>query len=141
VTRASAGLPDHRQAEKTTILLVDDDPFQAFALRAALENEFPHIERALDASEAFIRVEQPALADKLGLVIAGLRLPGLAGPTFVSELRARLPGTPVLVIGRAGESAKDYLGLNVRFLPREASSEELHAAVKAILEEALLRVA
>jgi DNA-binding NtrC family response regulator len=115
-----------------TILLVDDDPFQAYAHRVALEREFASIERALSANEAFIRVEQPEFAERLGLIVVGLRLPGLAGPAFVSELSARVPGVPLLVIGRDGETAAEYSDQDLRFLPRETSSDDLLAVVRSM---------
>jgi DNA-binding NtrC family response regulator len=115
-----------------TILLVDDDPFQAYAHRMALEREFASIERASSASEAFVRVEQRDFAENLALIVVGLRLPGLAGPAFVTELVARVPGVPLLVIGRDGETAAEYSDQSLRFLPRDASSDDLLAEVRSM---------
>lgn len=127
-----------KRAKRATILLVDDDPFQAFAHRAALERQFANIDRASDASSAFIRVQVPGYTESLALIVVGLRLPGLAGPAVVSELQARAPRVPILVIGRLGETAADYQGLNIGFLPRSASAEELLAGASALLSSALL---
>jgi len=136
-----SSLPAPNRAKKTTILLVEDDPFQAFAHRAVLERSFASIERAGDASEALIRVVEPGFVDTLALIVVGLRLPGLAGPAFVAELTARLPRMPVLVVGRGSETASNYSGENVKFLPGDASAEDLLAAVKGQLAERLRRVA
>lgn len=137
----NSSVPAPRRANRATILLVDDDPFQAYGHRSALERHYASIERALDASEALIRVEEPGVAETLALIVVGLRLPGMAGPAFVSELTARAPRVPVLVIGRVGETAADYGEANVRFLPRDPTAAELLAAVKAALSKGLRRVA
>ena len=119
----------------STILLVDDDPFQAYAHKVALERESYNIERAADASEAFIRLDEPGFSQSLVLIVAGLRLPGMAGPAFVSELTARIPGVPVLVIGRSGETASEYKGGNLRFLPSDTSADELLEGVKSFISQ------
>lgn len=141
VVVASSSVPAPRRANRATILLVDDDPFQAYGHRDALERHYARIERAVDASEALIRVDEPGMAETLALIVVGLRLPGMAGPAFVSELTARVPLVPVLVIGRVGETAADYCQADVRFLPRDPTAEELLAAVKAALSKGLRRVA
>jgi len=132
VVFASSSLPSARPVKKATILLVDDDPFQAYAHKAALERDFGSLERALSASEAFIRMDEPGFAERLAVIVVGLRLPGLAGPAFVSELKRRMPGVPLLVIGREGETAAEYAGASVGFLPCQTSAEELLAEVKAL---------
>ena len=113
----------------SAILLVDDDPFLAQARRSALERRFRHVERAADAAQAFILLEDPSFTERLGLVVVALRQPGFCGPAFVRELMDRLPGKPVLVVGAPGEIAPDYGGVPVRFLARDASCEDLLAGV------------
>lgn len=108
-----------------TILLVDDDPLQAYVRRSILERRSMDVERAADAAAAFILVEQPLFVEKLGLVIVGLHLPGVGGPAFVAEMTSRLPSIPVLVLGRGGEKATDYAGENVRFMARPVATEEM----------------
>jgi len=120
----------------STILLVDDDPFQAYAHKVALERESFNIERAADASEAFIRLDERGFSQSLVLIVVGLRLPGLAGPAFVTELGARMPHVPILVIGRGGETASEYTGGNSRFLPSNTSADELLDGVKSFLSKA-----
>jgi len=83
------------------ILLVDNDPLQAFQRKSILERRFQEVERVGDAAEALCLVEQPHFAGKLGLVISGLSMPGIGGPEFVAELHTRLPQVPVLVLGSA----------------------------------------
>lgn len=119
---------------RSTILLADDDPFLAFSRKSVLERRFNDVQRAEDAAQAFIRIEELEFANRLGLVIVALREPGLAGPQFVDELSSRLVRIPILVVGRTGESAADYAGEHVKFLPRQATSETvLAAALEMIL--------
>lgn len=137
----SSSLPALKRAKRATILLVEDDPFQAFVHRSALGRHYDSIERVLDASEALIRVEEPGFEETLALIVIGLRLPGWAGPAFVNELRSRAPKVPVLAIGRASETAADYVGPMVRFLPGAPPESALVKAVKEMLSKELRQVA
>ena len=98
-----------------------------------LEGRLREVKRAADAAEALIRVDERGFGEKLGLVIVALTQPGLAGPALVSELSARLPGVPILAVGRPGETADDYEGNSVSFLPHRSSSEDLRAVACDIL--------
>jgi CheY-like chemotaxis protein len=129
------------QNHTTTILLVDDDPLQAYLRRAILEGRLTGVERASDAAEAFILVEQPQFVEKLGLVIVGLHLPGVGGPAFVAELTSRLPSLPILVLGSNGDKAADYTNFNVRFMPRPIATEEMVAVSREMLNQHLAGVA
>jgi DNA-binding NtrC family response regulator len=119
----------------TTILLVDDDPLQAFLRKSILERRFSDVERVGDAAEALCLVEQPQFAGRLGLVISGLNMPGISGPAFVAELHERLPRVPVLVLSSGREMAADYKGGWVRFLPRPFASDEILAAADELLAQ------
>ncbi|HXR39620.1 MAG TPA: response regulator [Terracidiphilus sp.] len=119
----------------TTILLVDNDPLQAFQRKSILERRFSKVERVADAAEALCLVEQPQFADRLGLVVSGLNMPGIGGPAFVAELHERLPNVPVLVLGSHGEAPADYQGGWVRFLSRPFAGEELLAAAGELLAQ------
>lgn len=118
-----------------TILLVDNDPLQAFLRKSILESRFSPVERVADAAEALCLVEQPQFADHLGLVVSGLSMPGFGGPAFVAELHERLPNLPVLVLGSASEAPADYPGGWVRFLPRPFGGEELLDAAGELLAQ------
>lgn len=109
----------------TTILLVDDDPLQAFVRVSALEKRFRDVVRVADAAEALCLIEEPTFSSRLGLVISGHHRPGLGGPEFVAELHTRRPNVPVLVLGNGNEIAADYGELGVRFVPRPARNDEL----------------
>jgi hypothetical protein len=100
-----------------------------------LERHFRDVERAADVAEAFILVEEPLFADRLGLVVVSLARPGLGGPAFVAELTQRLSSIPIMVLGRGGESATLYAGSNVRFLPCATGSHEMLAVGRQMIEQ------
>ncbi len=120
-----------------TILLVDNDPLQAFLRKSVLERRFHDVQRVGDAAEALCLVEQPQFAGNLGLVISGLHMPGIGGPAFVAELHSRLPNLPILVLGTATEAASDYVGGWIRFLAKPfAIDEMLNVAGQMVLSSA-----
>ena len=108
-----------------TILLVDDDPLQAYRCKALLGSKFSDVRRVSDAVEALCLVEQPQFANGLGLVVSGHHMPGIGGPAFVAELHNRMPSLPVLVLGDSGEKPADYEGAHIRFLARPAASDDI----------------
>jgi len=108
-----------------TILLVDDDPLQAYLRKSILERRFRDVLRVADAAEALCLIEQPQFAESLGLVISGHHLPGIGGPAFVAELHSRLPFMPVLVLGDPSDNPADYSGEHVHFLPRPIAAEDM----------------
>lgn len=122
------------------VLLVENDPLQAFLRKSILERQFHDVERVGDAAEALCLVEQPHYAGKLGLVISGRHRPGIGGPAFVTELHERLPGLPVLVLDSGGESPDDYdSNEDVRFLSRPFEMDEMLAAANQLLTQNLRR--
>jgi CheY-like chemotaxis protein len=125
----------------TTVLLVDDDPLQAHVRRSILKRSFRDVERAADAAEAFIMVEDPHFAGRLGLVVVGLNRPGMGSPAFVAELISRLPAVPVLVLDRNWEEASLFAEENVRFLPRAVSTKELLSVSRQMMKSFASRVA
>lgn len=125
----------------STILLIDDDPFEAYARKYTLERHFRNIERVPDAAHAFIRLEDPGFAAQVALVIVGLHMPGPAGPSIVSELSARMPNVPILVIGREQESAGDYASSKVRFVERHASTNAMLTETCELMGGILFKVA
>lgn len=118
-----------------TILLVDDDPLQAYQRKAVLESRFADVQRVGDAAEALCLVEQPNFAGSLGLVISGHHMHGIGGPAFVAELRSRMPWLPVLVLGSVSEAPEDYSSDSVRFLAKPVESGEMLTAASELMEE------
>jgi DNA-binding NtrC family response regulator len=117
------------------ILLVDDDPLQAFVRKSILEKRFADVLRVAGAAEALCLVEQPQFADSLGLVVSGHHLAGIGGPAFVAELHSRMPSLPVLVLGDSTEVNGDYSTDGVRFLPRPFVAEQILALASQMLAQ------
>jgi CheY-like chemotaxis protein len=117
--------PCRVQGRMATILLVDNDPFQALQRKSILERRFQDVQRVGDASEALCLVEQPQFAGNLKLVISGGHMQGIGGPAFVAEIHTRLPNVPILVLGIDTEAETEYSGERVRFLPRPFTDEEM----------------
>lgn len=121
-----------------TILLVDNDPLQAFFRKSLLERRFRNVLRVGDAAEALCLVEQVAFALSLGLVISQPNMPGIGGPEFVAELHERLPHVPVLVLGGWAEEAnRNFHGGYVRYLPRPYRDDELLDVAEEMLTQNL----
>ena len=116
----------------TTILLVEDDPLQAFVRTSALEKRFSDVRRAADPALALCMIEEPQFADRLGLVITDLHMPGIRGPEFVAELHTRLPSVPVLVLLDRHESSREYQADRVEFVTRPGSDEMLTVAAQLL---------
>jgi DNA-binding NtrC family response regulator len=116
----------------STILLVDDDPLQAFARKSILEKHFADVERVKDAAEALCLIEQHGFAEQLCLVILGHHMPGFSGPAFVAELGARLPSLPVLILGCEHETASDYATANAHFAPLPIAADEIMLLIKEL---------
>jgi two-component system cell cycle sensor histidine kinase/response regulator CckA len=119
----------------STILLVDDDPLQASLMVSVLGRRFGDVRRATDAAEALCLVEQPEFAGNLGLVISSHHTPGIGGPTFVKELRTRMPQLPVLVLGSVDEAPADYAAKHVVFLPKPFAAERILSVTSQILSD------
>jgi DNA-binding NtrC family response regulator len=118
-----------------TILLVDDDPLQAFVRKSLLEKRFSDVHRVAGAAEALCLVEQPQFAGSLGLVVSSHHLAGIGGPAFVAELHSRMPSLPVMVLGDSDEANEDYSAHGVRFLPRPFVAEEMLALASQMLAQ------
>jgi DNA-binding NtrC family response regulator len=116
-----------------TILLVDDDPLQAFVRKSFLEKRFSDVHRVPGAAEALCLIEQPAFADNLGLVISGHHLPGLSGPDFVAELHARMPFLPILVLDSGQDQPADYGYGQVSFFAQPIDTEEIVRQAERLL--------
>ncbi|WP_058185383.1 response regulator [Terracidiphilus gabretensis] len=124
------------------ILLVNDDPFQAYAQKAALESVYQRVVRAAGAAEAFILVDQPAFARDLALVVVALHMPGLSGQVFVDELASRAPRVPVLVICSNDDCTDtEYTSPNAHLLPASSSMSEMLGAAGETMQPKILRIA
>jgi CheY-like chemotaxis protein len=123
------------------ILLVNDDPFQAYAQKAALESVYQRVVRATGVAEALILVDQPAFARDLALVVVALHMPGLSGQVFVDEMAIRAPRVPVLVLCTHDDCTEQYVSANAHLLPASSSMNDLLRAASQTMQPEVLRIA
>ena len=112
------------------ILVVDDDPGLRALVAAVLEMEGHSVVTAPDGSVALAIVDeaQPAI------VLLDKAMPGLDGPGFAQELRARGFTTPIVVISgsEGGCRFAQEIGAE-RFVPKPFKLPQLIAAVEDLL--------
>lgn len=124
-----------------TILVVEDDPLQAFLTMAVLGRQLGEVRRATDAADALCLVEQPEFASKLGMVISGHDTQGISGPAFVAELHTRMPRLPVLVLGNREAEPGKYTDQPVAFLRRPFAPEKMLSMTREMLSRSVGKVA
>lgn len=114
------------------LLLVEDDPGIAEALRVHLAHEGHLVQHVGDGAQAL------ALAEVGGfdLVILDVMLPGLDGFAFCERLRAIDAETPILFLSALGTTADRVRGLQAGgddYLAKPFDLQELLARVAALL--------
>ncbi|MGN6825875.1 response regulator transcription factor [Paucibacter sp. M5-1] len=113
------------------ILLVEDEPEFAAALRGALERErcvVDHVNQLALAREA-------CLSNAYDLVLLDRSLPDGDGLSLVSAVRAAIPGLPIIVLTARGEVADRVGGLDDGaddYLVKPFALEELFARIRAV---------
>ncbi|MDH4046306.1 MAG: response regulator transcription factor [Gemmatimonadota bacterium] len=113
------------------VLVVEDDRLVAQFLQRGLEEQGMQVEVVGDGLEALERGADPTL----DLIVLDLRLPGMAGPEVLRNLRDREVATPVLVL-----TAQDAVDSKVQALRMGADDyvtkpfafEELLARIEAL---------
>jgi DNA-binding response OmpR family regulator len=115
------------------ILVVEDEPDIAAALRLNLELEGYEIEIQDEGNSAL----QRALAGGHDLILLDVMLPGLDGVNFCEQLRAVDAETPILVLSALGDVADRVRGLAAGgddYLPKPFDLQELLLRVQALLK-------
>ncbi|MBV8535076.1 MAG: response regulator transcription factor [Alphaproteobacteria bacterium] len=116
------------------LLLADDHPLFADALRALLAREFPAAELQAVGD---IGAAQEALArGPCDLAILDLHMPGTSGFDGIERILRRFPGTPVVVISGVARAADvtRAVELGARgFLPKTLPAEILAAALRVVI--------
>ena len=110
------------------VLLVDDSPDVLRSMSLLLELEGCHVTTAVDGQEAR-RVVREA-ADGFAFAIVDLVLPDAQGDALAAELRAKLPGLPVVLTSGYSEDEERLRALPERttFLRKPFLFEQLRAA-------------
>ncbi len=116
-------------SEKTTILILDDEPIVCKRLKPYLEKCGYEVETFTDSSNAMKRVEEK----DFDIVITDLKMEGIDGMTFLTRVKERSPSTQVIVItGFATmETAKQSYQKGVfDFIAKPFKLSEIHEVVK-----------
>jgi two-component system nitrate/nitrite response regulator NarL len=116
------------------LLLADDHPLFADALRALIERSFPGA--GLTVVEDVAAAHQALDADDYDLAILDLHMPGANGFDGIARTRERFPRTSVVVISGAASAADvaRAIELGARgFLPKTLPSQVLAAALQVVL--------
>ena len=117
------------QQNRTSILILDDEPIVCKRLKSALEKRGYEVEIFFRSSEAFKRIAER----DFDIVITDLKMEGLDGMTFLTEVKKRSPRTEVIVItGFATmETAKESFQKGVfDFLAKPFKLGEIQDAVE-----------
>ena len=119
-------MEDHK---RTSILVLDDEPIVCKRLRSALEKKGYEVEIFFRSSDAFKRITER----NFDIVITDLKMEGLDGMAFLTEVKRRSPSTEVIVItGFATmETAKESFQKGVfDFLAKPFKLGEIQDAVE-----------
>lgn len=80
----------------TTVLLVDDEPGVRFALTEVLADRGYRVISASSGTQAL------SLLEGVDVVVTDLSMPGMDGLELVSQIRARAPALPVILLTAHG---------------------------------------
>jgi CheY-like chemotaxis protein len=123
------------------ILLVDDNCIQATTRKAILSRSSGSVAVACDGPQALAMLEQAGGMRPVGLVVTDHLMPGMNGPEFVAELRAKFPDLPVVVLSGLAEAEDEYQHLDVIFRVKPFPPDELLSLVRSLLTQPIGRTA
>jgi CheY-like chemotaxis protein len=130
-------LKEPRRMKPSKILVIDDSTTNIVLLEAVLKERGYQIETALNAREAFLRIEKQ-IPD---LILLDLLMPKVSGFDFLEELRKneKTRKTPVIVISAINtddENARRIENLEaVDFIRKPIDIQYLVSKVKEILND------
>ena len=81
-------------ADKSQILILDDEPIVCKRLKPALEKSGYEVETFINSAEALLRIEEK----EFDIVITDLKMEGLDGMTFLTKVKQQSSKTEVIVI-------------------------------------------
>lgn len=114
------------------ILLVEDEPELASALRTALRRH----DMVVDHASSLLEAEDYAEAEGYDAILLDRQLPDGDGLTLVPKLRGRGNATPVLVLTARSDTSDKVDGLDMGaddYLAKPFAFEELLARLRALL--------
>jgi len=114
------------------ILAVDDHPVQTELLAHALSSEWHIVETANNGRDAIERFD----SEYFDLVITDQAMPGMSGDQLAAAIKAREPGTPVIMLtglGRISEEGEDVSEFVDLLIAKPASLKDLRAAISKVM--------
>lgn len=118
------------------ILVIEDEPSVAIALRDSLESEGHSVEVAADGNSGF----QLASNASFELILLDLMLPKMSGLEICQRLRAQDIETPIIMLTARGESSDAAFGLKLGaddYIPKPFDVGELLARIEAVLRRSI----
>ena len=121
------------------ILVIEDEPSVAIALRDSLESEGYQVQTAKDGSEGLRLASVKVGDDGPELIILDLMLPKISGLEVCQRLRRAGVETPVIMLTARGAASDAAFGLKLGaddYIPKPFDVGELLARVEAVLRRA-----
>ena len=118
------------------ILVIEDEPSVAIALRDSLESEGYQVQTAKDGSEGLRLASVNAGDDGPELIILDLMLPKMDGLAVCKELREKVSYLPILMLTAKDDVVDKVLGLEMGaddYITKPFSLRELEARIKSVL--------
>lgn len=117
------------------ILVADDHKLVRDGLKPFLQELDPGVE-VLDAANLDEALQAAEKADRLGLVLLDLMMPGMDGLKGLEALKARLPNVPVVIV--SGYSSREHVVSAVQlgaagFIPKTVSGTAMVNALRLVL--------
>src|SRR6516162_61610 len=132
-------MADFNEAQKTSLLLIDDDKKLCRLIKDYLEPLGYEVVSAHTGKEGL----EKALAGKFDAVILDIMMPEMDGLEVLRRLRAA-SSVPVLMLTGLGEEPDRIVGLEMGaddYLPKTYSTRELLARLRAVIRRSRLTAA
>lgn len=116
----------------TTILVAEDDPNIRMGLEDTLESENYEVVSASTGIQALERFEN----SPIDLVLLDIMMPGKSGYDVCREIRAKDPGTPIIMLTAKAEEIDKVVGLELGaddYITKPFGVHELLARISAVL--------
>lgn len=114
------------------ILAVDDHPMQTELIARALGAEWHIVATATNGRDAIERFD----SEQFDLVITDKAMPGMSGDQLAAAIKAREPGTPVIMLtgmGRLSEEDEDLSEFVDLLVAKPASLKDLQEAIAKVM--------
>jgi len=80
--------------EQTRILILDDEPIVSKRLKPSLEKKGYKVEAFIRSADALLRIQE----QRFDIVITDLKMEGVDGMQFLTEVKKKYPDSEVIVI-------------------------------------------